>query len=94
MLGEVCSSTVALAAATRVFSVKSAVFKQILQGTPQLQQILFKDISQQLAASQATSQVQCMWQCNSSALFFYAIPVAFFTEQPANQGTHQYVIKI
>ena len=57
LLGDVCSSTVALAAASQVFSIKSAVLKQMLQDTPQLQRILFKDISQQLAASQATSQV-------------------------------------
>lgn len=57
LLGEVCTSTVALAAASQVFSIESAVFKQMLQNTPQLQQILIKDVSQQLAASQATSQV-------------------------------------
>ena len=75
LLGEDCSSTVALAAATRVFSVKSSVFKQMLQDTPQLQQILFKDISQQLAASQAASQVQWTWQCFQPSLSLCATNV-------------------
>lgn len=57
LLGESCSSTIALAAASRVFAIKAAALTQMLQDNSQLQQRLLKDVSQQLAASQATSQV-------------------------------------
>ena len=57
LLGESCSSTVALAAASRVFAIKAAALTQMLQDDSDLQQTLLKQVSQQLAATQATSQV-------------------------------------
>ena len=57
LLGEACSSTIMLASACRVFTISSAVLQQMLQESPQLQQTLLKDVSQQLAVSQAASQV-------------------------------------
>lgn len=58
LLNELCSTTTALAAATKVFSIKAAAFRQLLQDNPDLQQTLFKDMSQQLTLSQATLQKQ------------------------------------
>lgn len=57
LLGETCSSTISLAAATKVFTVTATAFRQVLQDNPGLQQALFKDLSQQLTLSQATVQV-------------------------------------
>lgn len=57
LLHETCSSTVSLAAATKVFTVKAAAFRQVLQDNPGLEQALFRDLSQQLTLSQTTVQV-------------------------------------
>ncbi|DBB11723.1 TPA: hypothetical protein ACH3X3_005889 [Trebouxia sp. C0006] len=65
LLGETCSSTISLAAATKVFTVTATAFRQVLQDNPGLQQALFKDLSQQLTLSQATVQEQ---QSRSQAL--------------------------
>ncbi|KAL3157783.1 hypothetical protein ABBQ32_012207 [Trebouxia sp. C0010 RCD-2024] len=72
LLDETCTSTIALAAASRVFSIESAVLKQLLQNTPKLQQILLRDVSQQLAASQALSQEQ--QQLRTQALQPFMMP--------------------
>ena len=56
-LSESCSATISLAAATRVFTITAVSFRQVLQDHPQLQQALFKDLSQQLTLSQANVQV-------------------------------------
>ncbi|KAL0019848.1 hypothetical protein WJX79_006536 [Trebouxia sp. C0005] len=65
LLHETCSSTVSLAAATKVFTVKAAAFRQVLQDNPGLEQALFRDLSQQLTLSQTTVQEQ---QLRSQAL--------------------------
>ena len=57
LLSEPCSTTISLAAATKVFTITAKAFRQVLQDHPQLQQALFKDLSQQLTVSQANVQV-------------------------------------
>ncbi len=71
LLNEKCAITVALAAATKVFSIKAAAFRQLLQDYPGLQQALFKDMSQQLTLSQATLQVLLPHHCCLSSNTFH-----------------------
>lgn len=65
LLNETCSTTISLAAATRVSTITAVAFRQVLQDHPQLQQALFKGLSQRLTLSQATVQEQ---QLRSQAL--------------------------
>jgi len=73
LLHETCSSTISLGAATKVFTVKAAAFRQVLQDNPGLQQALFKDLSQQLTLSQATVQVTLPASC-----MFPHMPLLFY----------------